>query len=93
MGEGTANDSSFHGNGKDVEKELRRKNSQLEATIARLTIERDDLARDIESFCLDDSSNTTFNVSSVLNERIFVAGGFNKLTLLLSWTAISACDG
>jgi hypothetical protein len=54
--------------------ELRRKIAQLEKSLAALTIERDDLARDIESMCLDSSSNTTFNMSSVLNERIFVAG-------------------
>lgn len=59
-----------------LEKDLRRKISNLEATVARLTIERDDLSRDVETLCLDDSSNTTFNVSSVLNERIFVAGGY-----------------
>lgn len=52
---------------------MRKKISQLEASIARIKLERDDLARDVESLCLDDASNTTFNVSSVLNERIFVA--------------------
>jgi hypothetical protein len=77
MSEGGDKDTPTEGEGsknKDVERELRRKISHLEASIARIKLERDDLARDVESFCLDDASNTTFNVSSVLNERIFVAG-------------------
>lgn len=76
MGEGEENDTPTQGCHKDTERDLRHKISHLEASLARVKLERDDLARDIESFCLDDSSNTTFNVSSVLNERIFVAGGF-----------------
>jgi hypothetical protein len=89
MGEGGEIDTptkGFKSNG--VERGLRKKISQLEASIARIKLERDDLARDVESLCLDDASNTTFNVSSVLNERIFVAGGFSTYSeygIFLPW--------
>ena len=42
----------------------------LEATIRRVTQERDDLARDVESLCLQGDSYFSFSSSSVLSERI-----------------------
>lgn len=47
-------------------KELQR---QLDAALR----ERDELVRDLESFCLSDGG-TTFNSSSVLQERIYSTG-------------------
>ncbi|KAI8108351.1 hypothetical protein M9434_006378 [Picochlorum sp. BPE23] len=57
----------------DSPRALRRHIQGLEKKLAMVSLERDDLARDVEAMCLDSASNTTFNMSSVLNERIFVA--------------------
>jgi len=53
---------------------LRKRIIELETKIAQVTLERDDLARDVESICLNSSSNTTFNASSVLSERVLASG-------------------
>jgi hypothetical protein len=58
----------------DSPRALRRHIQGLEKKLAMVSLERDDLSRDVEAMCLDSASNTTFNMSSVLNERIFVAG-------------------
>lgn len=44
--------------------------SQLETTLKRVTQERDELARDVESLCLQSEN---FFSSSVLSERITLA--------------------
>jgi chromosome segregation ATPase len=43
----------------------------LKNKLAQALIERDDLARDVESLCMETTANTTFSSSSVLRERIF----------------------
>ena len=43
---------------------------QLEVALKRTTQERDDLARDVESLCLQGDSYFSFSSSSVLGERI-----------------------
>ena len=53
---------------------LRKKIIDLESKISQIELERDDLARDVEALCMETTANTSFNMSSVLSERIFVAG-------------------
>lgn len=46
---------------------------QLEITLKRVTKERDDLSRDVESLCLHGDGYVSFSSSSVLSERIALA--------------------
>ena len=46
---------------------------QLQVSLKRVTQERDDLARDVESLCLQGDSYLSFSSSSVLCERISLA--------------------
>lgn len=46
---------------------------ELQRKLDEALRERDDLMRDLESFCLNDGG-TTFNSSSVLQERIYSTG-------------------
>lgn len=54
----------------------------LERRLAQALAERDGLARDVESLCLETSANTTFSYSSVLQERIFSAGAICLVTTI-----------
>lgn len=46
---------------------------ELQRKLEEALRERDELVRDLESFCLSDGG-TTFNSSSVLQERIYSTG-------------------
>jgi hypothetical protein len=54
--------------------DLRKQCKELERKLEAALRERDDLSLDLQNMCLADSS-TTFNTSSVLQERIYSAGG------------------
>lgn len=51
---------------------LQQRVRELEARLAEVTTERDDLTRDLENLCL--SGGNTFSSSSVLSERIYSTG-------------------
>ena len=52
---------------------MRKQVTLLTHKLAQALAERDDLARDVESLCMETTANTTFSSSSVLRERIFAA--------------------
>lgn len=60
------------------QQELRKQVKDLQRQLAEALRERDDLTRDLEAMCLSDTG-TTFNSSSVLQERIFAAGALRLL--------------
>ena len=43
----------------------------LRKQLTRLTLERDELQRDVENLCMQGSGNSIFDSSSVLSERIY----------------------
>lgn len=52
---------------------FRKQVRELQAKLDQALREKDDLVRDLENMCLSDST-TTFNTSSVLQERIYSTG-------------------
>ena len=44
---------------------------QLEKQLSKVTLQRDELQRDVESFCMQGAGNSIFDSSSVLSERIY----------------------
>lgn len=44
---------------------------QLEKQLSKVTIQRDELQRDVETLCMQGSGNSIFDSSSVLSERIY----------------------
>jgi len=65
---------------------LRKKIIDLESKLSQVELERDDLARDVEALCMETTANTSFNMSSVLSERIFVAGACHLRTCISNRT-------
>lgn len=44
---------------------------QLEKQLSKVTLQRDELQRDVETLCMQGSGNSIFDSSSVLSERIY----------------------
>jgi hypothetical protein len=47
---------------------------ELEKQLAAVTLERDELQRDVETMCLQGTGTSIFDSSSFLSERIYAAG-------------------
>jgi cell division protein FtsL len=56
-----------------AEATFRKQVRELQTKLDQALREKDDLMRDLENMCLSDST-TTFNTSSVLQERIYSTG-------------------